>query len=166
LPLHDEVDFGFVDDAEPMASVQRFYRVPLEISKPKRHSAGVCTRKTVVQDPRSQTLPLMGREQVELIETQMISKSREVDGANGVPIVHDPGEWRVPEPLLMEVSLEGLIPSPSRDDVRAHGRPSDLKREVARLGRLRKSVKADVRGQVRNIQLVNHPMSVDVLIEA
>ena len=39
----------------------------------------------------------------------MISKSRECDGADGLPLVHDPGEWRVPEPLLMEVPLEGLI---------------------------------------------------------
>ncbi len=87
----------------------------------------------------------MGREQIELIETQMISKSRECDGADGLPIVHDPGEWRVPEPLLMEVSLEGLIPSPSGDDVRAYGRPFDFKSEVPRLGGLRKRVKADVR---------------------
>jgi hypothetical protein len=92
----------------------------------------------------------MGRGQVELIETQMISKSREGDGANGLPLVHDPGKWRVPEPLLMEVSLERLIPSPSHNDVRAYGRAFDLKSEVPCLRRVRKPVKADVRRQVRN----------------
>jgi hypothetical protein len=40
----------------------------------------------------------------------MISKSRECDGADGLLLEHDPGEWRVPEPLLIEVSLERLIP--------------------------------------------------------
>jgi hypothetical protein len=119
LPLHDEVDVGLIDHGEPVAPVKRSHRVPLEISKPKRHSAGVRDGDTVVQDPRSQTLPLMGREQVELIETQMISKSREGDGANGLPIVHGPGEWRIAVPMLMEVPLEGLIPSPSGYDVPA-----------------------------------------------
>jgi len=151
LPLHDEVDVALVDDREPMASVQRPDRIPLEISKPKRHSTGVRDGKTVAQDPRPQPLSLMGGEEVELIETQMIGKSHEGDGANGLPLEHDPREWRVPEPLLMKVPLESLVPSPSHHDVRAHGRPFDLKGEVARLGRLRKSVKADVRRQVRNI---------------
>jgi hypothetical protein len=94
----------------------------------------------------------MGGEQVELIETQIISKGREGDGTSGLLLEHDPGEWRVPEPLLMEVSLEALIPSPSGQDVRAQSRAFDLKSEVSCLGRMWKSVKADVRGQIRNIQ--------------
>ena len=81
----------------------------------------------------------------------MIGKSREGDGANSLTLEHDPAEWRVPEPLLMEVPLEGLIPSPSRDDVRAYGRPFDLEREVARLRGMRQAFKADVRRQFRNI---------------
>jgi hypothetical protein len=89
----------------------------------------------------------MGWEQVELIKTQMISKSREGDGADGLPIARDPGEWRIPEPLLMEVSLKRRIPSPAGDDVRADGRSFDFKREVPRLGRLGKAVKADVGGR-------------------
>jgi hypothetical protein len=105
----------------------------------------------VVQDPGSHTLPLVGREQVELIKTQMIGKNRECDGADGPPVVHDPGEWRVPEPLLMEVSLERLIPSPSGYDVGAYGCPFDLKSEVPCLERMRKAIEADVRGQIGNI---------------
>jgi hypothetical protein len=81
----------------------------------------------------------------------MISKSRERDGADGLSIMHNPGEWRVPEPLLMEVPLEGLIPSPSHHDVRAHGRPFDLKGEVPRLRGMGKAFKADVRRQFRDI---------------
>jgi hypothetical protein len=145
------VDFGLVDDREPMAPVERPHRVPLEISKPKQQSTGVRDGKTVGQDPGSQTLPLMGWEQVELIKTQMIGNSRERDGTNGFPIVHDPREWRILEPLLMEVSLERLIPSPSGYDVGAYGCPFDLKSQVPCLERMRKAIEADVRGQVRNI---------------
>jgi hypothetical protein len=134
-----------------MASVKRSHRVPPEISKPDWRSVGIRDGKTVVQDPGSYTLPLVGREQVELIKTQMIGKTHGCDGADGPPVVHDPGEWRVPEPLLMEVSLEALIPSPSGQDVRAQSRAFDLKSEVSCLGRMWKSVKADVRGQIRNI---------------
>lgn len=145
MPLHDEVDVGLVDHGEPMAPVKRSHRVPLEISKPEGHSASIRDGKTVVQDAGSQTLPLMGGVQIELVETQMIGKGREGDGAHSLPIVNDPGERRVPEPLLMKVSLEGFIPSPSGHDVRAHGRPFDLESKVPCLGRLGKSVKADVR---------------------
>jgi hypothetical protein len=81
----------------------------------------------------------------------MVDKSREGDGANDLPIMHNPGEWRVPEPLLMEVPLEGLILSPSHHDVRAHGRPFDLKSEVPRLRGMGKAFRADVRRQVRNV---------------
>ncbi len=117
MPLHDEVDFRLVDGGEPMAAVERPYRVPLQISKPERQPTSVRDGSTVGQDPGSQTLPPMGEEQVELIEAHIISKSCEGDGPGGLPFVHNPGEWRVPEPLLMEVSLEFLIPSLSHHDV-------------------------------------------------
>ncbi len=90
MPLHDAVDLSLIDDHEPTPSVQRPHQVPLEISELQRHSVGVRKRKAVVQDPRPQTPPLMGGEQVELIETQMVSKGREGDGADGLSIVHNP----------------------------------------------------------------------------
>ncbi len=74
----------------------------------------------------------------------MINVSRERDGASGLLLEHDPGEWRVPEPLLMEVSLKRLVPSPSGHDVVAQSRAFYLKSEVSCPVRLRKAVEADV----------------------
>jgi hypothetical protein len=151
ITLQEAMGFRTTDVFEPLPSVEGAHRIPVQMLEPDRQRQPIGDRKAMCENPGAGPLALILREQIELAKAQMIRLplKRKCPEA----LAHAPycQEWLLAVAAPVQRALQVLIPPPTPDDVRPHGRSFRFERKRKIIGIAAKPNESQIRRKVGQV---------------